>query len=447
MMQSQVRENAKFELVGGASESLGQLRVLCVGNGGLIAELSQLGEGLEIVCCENYLCALGELAIREVDVVIGPVSGMKLSAEAISKGIKRIAPNARLVLVADENVAAVDVAMGNGFEVCLQSPLKLEELQCAVHEGQVVSEVKEEVPIAVAEMGGREIEEEVVEEEGDELGDVDLVDAILDSSNGLKKVAVELVSQQSGIEGIGLLLVTDDVPNGHVSIEVEYKGRLYGVLHAPEPITVDELGMWGSWLSRWLALEDQMKQLELAAMQDDLTGAWNRRYFNRFLKKIMKRAHQDRSQVTVMVFDIDDFKLYNDRYGHAAGDEILRETVRLMQSVVRERDVVARIGGDEFAVIFWDAEEPRKANSRHPEDVLDAAKRFQRAVCACEYPKLTEEARGRLTISGGLASYPWDGRTGEELIERADLMALESKRSGKNAIMFGPGVSVNSEHC
>jgi len=144
--------------------------------------------------------------------------------------------------------------------------------------------------------------------------------------------------------------------------------------------------------------------------------------------------------VTLLVFDIDDFKNYNDRFGHPAGDEILRETARLMQDSVREHDVVARIGGDEFAVIFWDNDQaPRRAHSEHPHDVLKAARRFQQAVYAHKFPKLLDHAPGTLTISGGLASFPWDGRTPEGLLDHADAMALESKRQGKNAITFGPG--------
>jgi len=71
--------------------------------------------------------------------------------------------------------------------------------------------------------------------------------------------------------------------------------------------------------------------------------------------------------------------------------------------------------------------------------VLDCAKRFQAAVCRHEFPKLLDEQPGTLTISGGLASYPWDGRTPTELLARADAMALRSKRQGKNAITLGPG--------
>ncbi len=141
-----------------------------------------------------------------------------------------------------------------------------------------------------------------------------------------------------------------------------------------------------------------------------------------------------------MLFDIDNFKLYNDRYSHAAGDEILRESARLMMSVVREHDVVARIGGDEFAVIFWDPAGPRQHGSHHPQDVVAIANRFQQQVCELKFPKLASHEHATLTISGGLATYPYDGTTPDDLLNKADLMALESKRKGKNALTFGRGV-------
>ena len=175
-------------------------------------------------------------------------------------------------------------------------------------------------------------------------------------------------------------------------------------------------------------------------MKDELTGAWNRRYFDRFLARVLERATQGRQQVTLLVFDIDDFKRYNDAYGHAAGDEILREVSAMMRSSVRDHDVVARIGGDEFAVIFWDAGERREAGSKHPGDVRAAAARFQKAIVNHKFPKLGDEAAGHLSVSGGLAGFPWDGRTVDELVSFADAMAIRSKRAGKNAITFGPGV-------
>jgi diguanylate cyclase (GGDEF)-like protein len=140
-----------------------------------------------------------------------------------------------------------------------------------------------------------------------------------------------------------------------------------------------------------------------------------------------------------MVFDIDNFKTYNDRFGHEAGDEILCETVRLLTSVIRKGDRVCRIGGDEFAIIFADPEGPRSAGSAHPESIETIARRFQDQVCKMRFPKLGVEAPGTLSISGGLATYPWDGADATALLRKADQLALESKRAGKNALTFGPG--------
>jgi len=192
-------------------------------------------------------------------------------------------------------------------------------------------------------------------------------------------------------------------------------------------------------LALWLALAEQHRQLRRAAFTDSLTGARNRRWFDYALPRALDRARRERRDVTVMVFDIDDFKSYNDRFGHAAGDEILSETVRLLMSVIRPSDRVCRIGGDEFAVIFDDPSGPRVGAGHHPRAIADIAERFQRQICEHHFPKLGEEAPGTLTISGGLATFPWDGATPEALLDRADALALESKRAGKNVLTYGPG--------
>ncbi len=192
-------------------------------------------------------------------------------------------------------------------------------------------------------------------------------------------------------------------------------------------------------LANWLALHEQQRQLQNAAFTDQLTGAWNRRYFDYFMPRSIEEARQRRHDVTLMVYDIDDFKTYNDRYGHSAGDDILRETVRLMVSVIRPTDRVCRMGGDEFAVIFDDPTGPREGGAHHPTSIAGVAARFQRQICDHRFPKLAEEAPGTLTISGGMATFPWDGGTADELLQRADQLALQSKRQGKNLITFGPG--------
>lgn len=195
----------------------------------------------------------------------------------------------------------------------------------------------------------------------------------------------------------------------------------------------------GAELAGWLALHEQQRQLRTAAFTDQLTDAWNRRYFDYFMPHAIENARRRRNDVTLMVYDIDDFKTYNDRYGHSAGDDILKETVRLLLSVIRPTDRVCRIGGDEFAVIFDDPTGPREGAGHHPTSIAGITTRFQRQICEHRFPKLAEEAPGTLTISGGMATFPWDGGTADELLQRADQLALQSKRQGKNLITFGPG--------
>ncbi|MFG0256802.1 MAG: GGDEF domain-containing protein [Phycisphaerales bacterium JB043] len=193
------------------------------------------------------------------------------------------------------------------------------------------------------------------------------------------------------------------------------------------------------WLGSWLALSEQHRQLQQAALTDELTGAWNRRYCIRYLRQAIEQARRNRRDLTVMLYDLDNFKHYNDTYGHAAGDEILTETVRLLQSCIRPTDRVCRIGGDEFAVIFDDPRGPRGGDGKHPTSIAEIGERFQRQICMHKFPKLGPDAESTLTISGGMATFPWDASDAESLLERADALALESKRLGKGLITLGPG--------
>ncbi len=265
-----------------------------------------------------------------------------------------------------------------------------------------------------------------------------LVEAML-AGRSILTSAIEQINARLGREDISFVSQSD-VPGVPVMVADQPAGKLICDDQSwAMGIGGDLLVQQAQWLARWIKLEIQQQALRHAAFTDSLTGAWNRRYFSRFLDAAINQARAARQPLSVMVFDIDGFKHYNDTYGHSAGDEILIETVKLLKSVIRPSDRVCRVGGDEFAVIFYEPKGPRTSQSKPLESVYQIAKRFQQQICGHRFPKLGKEALGTLTVSGGLASFPWDGHDADSLLEQADQLAMESKRNGKNAMTLGPG--------
>ncbi|HVP13296.1 MAG TPA: GGDEF domain-containing protein [Phycisphaerae bacterium] len=193
-----------------------------------------------------------------------------------------------------------------------------------------------------------------------------------------------------------------------------------------------KLRHYGVLFGRLVEGARKAEQWRRLAETDDLTGLPNRRRLMQFLNEKIALAAKTRTTLTVLYFDIDDFKRYNDRYGHDAGDEILCDIGHLFVKCTRDSDMVARYGGDEFVVVFWDPEGPRTVGSHHPERVMQIVERFRDALKKHTFNRLGSEATGCLTISGGLAHYPWDSQTGPELIEVADRALLQAKEAGKN---------------
>jgi GGDEF domain-containing protein len=225
-----------------------------------------------------------------------------------------------------------------------------------------------------------------------------------------------------------------------------------GALHLILPRDEDEtaarhaLAQLSHLLGKLTTLEDRHNRLQRLAITDDLTGIYNGRYFRHFLGRIIEKAHERKFIVTLLLFDIDDFKKYNDRYGHGIGDEILRQTAALMRRCCRPHDLVARISGDEFAVVFWEnqKEGPRQprnpaatSSARLPQSVRAVCERFRRLISSPDFGVLGTTGQGTLTISGGLAVYPFDATNAEGLIEAADrALMFEAKKGGKNTIFL-----------
>lgn len=451
---------------------------LVVADAPLAERLRRAAPDLEpVVHVEGYLEALGELSRRPARTVVGRLAPLAAALDATARALRQMAPQAQLLLVceADHEPDAMR-AVRLGFDDYFIEPLAADRLIDALthhdngddfapyddphQEADAAPDTitrpdpapdptvkpkhpEPDLPVASAPTPAPAHADAEGEAQpsskrlvSGKLGDIDLVEQLLRDRAGLRDLAVRLITQRLGHDDLRWTEAPDKALA--TNVPVTFANQTLGYL-ASGTTPAAELAGYANWLARWATLEKHLSHLSDLALRDQLTGVWNRRYFDKFLQSIVERAHVERFRVTLMLYDIDNFKDYNDRYGHPAGDEILVETARLMHEVVRKHDIVARIGGDEFAVIFWDAEPPRRTSSEHPHSVRTAAERFQKAVCQHRYPKLAEQAHGTLTISGGLASYPWDGQTPQQLIDLADQMLLESKNQGKNALTFGPG--------
>jgi diguanylate cyclase (GGDEF)-like protein len=430
------------------------LRVILVGRTGLDAAL-RLDPGIELVRVQTPLEAVGELA-SPIDslspsravVVLAPEVETSLRQPNANEGIEdfvgglRIADPAVVVMGVTRN-GSVGSPPGAGLDATISAELPPDGMRVAIRqqagvEEELQIEELDEVAPAPVSAAPKQAAGSSSQTKTDDVGDLSLVSLLVKGQELLNR-ALELVRVRTGDDSAEFIPLNANTTDGPLATDqpVAWEGTVFGHLRArgvPEPV----LAVHAHWMAGWLRARDQQAQLRAAAFTDPLTGAYNRRYFDRFLATAIDQARDARRHVTVMVFDIDDFKTYNDRFGHDAGDEILREAVRLMRSVIRPTDRVCRIGGDEFAVIFNEPAGPREEGSQHPKDVFLLAHRFQQQVQQHRFPKLSDCLPGTLSVSGGLATFPWDGTTPEELLAQADKNALQSKRQGKNAITFGP---------
>ena len=166
------------------------------------------------------------------------------------------------------------------------------------------------------------------------------------------------------------------------------------------------------------------RHLRLMIGTDQLTGLLQRRPFLERIEEELTRADVARTTLSVAIFDVDDFKQYNDAFGHLEGDRALQRIAEQIRKAVRTTDLVARYGGEEFVVAF-------------PRLEVQLASRRADAVRS-EIADLGIHADGRaLTISGGVASWPADGTTFEEVLKRADERLYTAKSSGRN-VVIGP---------
>jgi len=173
-------------------------------------------------------------------------------------------------------------------------------------------------------------------------------------------------------------------------------------------------------------------RLETEVVTDHLTALYNHRYFHERLAEELRRSNRLRSQVGLVLYDIDDFKRVNDTYGHLVGDQVLQGVASVSRETCRFEDVICRIGGEEFAIIL-----PGYALA----DARALADRLRVAISSMPFPLV-----GKVAISLGVAEGPLHASSPRELVACADLALLEAKASGKDRVrVYGRGVESPSD--
>ncbi|AVS74022.1 sensor domain-containing diguanylate cyclase [Paracidovorax cattleyae] len=175
------------------------------------------------------------------------------------------------------------------------------------------------------------------------------------------------------------------------------------------------------------ALVEAHARMEHMAEHDGLTGLRNRRAYDRRIREVMAQCRRYQRPVSVVMFDVDFFKLYNDALGHLEGDECLRRVAHaLAGSIRRPGDFIARYGGEEFAIVLQETDAP---------GALQVARAARSAVIALHLPH-PGSPFGHVTVSGGVACCPGrESETPEELLGRADTALYEAKQQGRDRIV------------
>ncbi|MBV8700203.1 GGDEF domain-containing protein [Bradyrhizobium sp.] len=173
-------------------------------------------------------------------------------------------------------------------------------------------------------------------------------------------------------------------------------------------------------------LQHSLEAIRAESLTDPLTGLGNRKYFDGMIEMAVQTSLASNEPLSLLMFDIDHFKSFNDSYGHLTGDQVLRLVGQSLTQIMREQDITARYGGEEFAVVL-----PNTA-LRH---ALSLADQLRRTVMAKELKKKsTGEILGRVTISVGVSLLRPDDDT-DALIERADACLYAAKRAGRNRVI------------
>ena len=170
-------------------------------------------------------------------------------------------------------------------------------------------------------------------------------------------------------------------------------------------------------------------ELQRLSVTDRLTDLYNHGYFQQRLEEEFKRSARFGHTMSLIMLDIDDFKAFNDTYGHPRGDEVLKAVSGIIRANLRDMDIAARYGGEEFVIVLPETDLEGAAN---------VAERIRQDVESCQFAPGQSESAHR-TVSVGVATFPAHAATASRLLEAADAAMYRGKRAGKNQVKTAEG--------
>jgi len=170
-------------------------------------------------------------------------------------------------------------------------------------------------------------------------------------------------------------------------------------------------------------LKELLQQTQELSITDGLTGLYNQMHFFELLDRETRKSQRHDLTYSLIIFDVDHFKNYNDRHGHLRGSETLKGIAAVMKKKFRSTDLLAKYGGDEFVIILPQTDKV---------GAYLAAERLRESVERQPFSGAETQPQGKITISIGLASYPEHGLTDDELLNRADKSLYFAKETGRN---------------
>jgi diguanylate cyclase (GGDEF)-like protein len=217
-----------------------------------------------------------------------------------------------------------------------------------------------------------------------------------------------------------------------MAVPIIFKERLLGVIgigaiENPVGNESDLLRMIADTSSVALLNQILLKEAQHKANTDQLTGLSNRNYLHQMAQYQMEKAVREGTVISVIYFDIDNFKNYNDTNGHNAGDALLVELSRLMHEATRKEATLARYGGEEFVIMLPGISK---------EGAFTYADRLRKEISQYSFPYKEKQPIGFVSISGGIAGFPEDGDSMDKVIQNADKALYRAKAEGKNRVLI-----------